>query len=82
LSRSWRALERKLKQADRPRAAHECISHYAERVGRARPELAATLAALARRYLQLRYGATASDAQRTQFRRAVRRLRVPAHRHG
>jgi transglutaminase-like putative cysteine protease len=76
LSRSWRALERKLRRAAAPRAPYECPTAYAERVGRAHPELSATLAALARRYAQLRYGPSASPVQLEQFRRAVRLLRV------
>lgn len=75
LSRSWRALERKLRRLAAPRAAYECPTHYAARVGRAHPELSATLAALARRYARLRYGPSASPAQLEQFRRAVRLLR-------
>jgi len=78
LSRSWRALEHKLRHADLPRAAHECTSAYAERVGRRHPELSATLLALARRYAHLRYGSSASAADLAQFRRAVRRLRTTA----
>jgi transglutaminase-like putative cysteine protease len=77
LSRSWRALERKLRRVAAPRAAYECPTAYAERVGRARPELSATLAALARRYARLRYGPSVSRAQLEQFRRAVRLLRTP-----
>jgi transglutaminase-like putative cysteine protease len=78
LSRSWRLLERKLRHADAPRAAHECVSAYAERVGARRPEISATLGALARRYARLRYGPEpASNAALAQFRRAVRRLRTP-----
>ncbi len=74
LSRSWRALERKLRHAAAPRAAYESTTAYAERVARAHPELSATLSALARRYARLRYGAAASAADLEQFRRAVRRL--------
>jgi transglutaminase-like putative cysteine protease len=77
LSRSWRALEHKLRHADLPRAAYECTSAYAERVGRKHPELSATLAALARRYARLRYGSSASAADLVKFRQAVRRLRSP-----
>jgi transglutaminase-like putative cysteine protease len=76
LSRSWRALERKLRRAAAPRAAHECTTAYAERVGRAHPELSSTVTALARRYARLRYGPSASAAELEQFRRAVRLLRA------
>jgi len=75
LSRSWRALERKLRRAAAPRAAHESTTAYAARVSRAHPELSATLRALARRYARLRYGASVSPAELEQFHRAVRLLR-------
>ena len=77
LSRSWRLLERKLRHADAPRAAHECASAYAARVGARHPEYSSMLGALARRYARLRYGPTPSAADLAQFRRAVRRLRPP-----
>ncbi|HEY4973001.1 MAG TPA: DUF3488 and transglutaminase-like domain-containing protein, partial [Steroidobacteraceae bacterium] len=76
LSRSWRTLERKLRRAAAPRAAYESTTAYAARVGRAHPELSATLNALARRYARLRYGPPASAAEFEQFRRAVRGLRA------
>jgi transglutaminase-like putative cysteine protease len=76
LSRSWCALERKLRGAAERRAPHEPAMAYAERVGRAHPELSATLTALARRYARLRYGASPSAAELEQFRRAVQRLHL------
>jgi transglutaminase-like putative cysteine protease len=76
LSRSWRRLERRLRRAAEPRAPSEGTSDYAERVGRARPDLASTVRALARRYARLRYGPAGSAADLEQFRRAVRGLRV------
>jgi hypothetical protein len=76
LSRSWRALERKLQRAAAARAPHETAMAYAERVGRAQPELSSTLSALARRYARLRYGPAASAAEFEQFHRAVRLLRI------
>jgi transglutaminase-like putative cysteine protease len=76
LSRSWRALERKLQRAAGARAPHETAMAYAERVGRAQPELSSTLSALARRYARLRYGPGASATEFEQFHRAVRLLRI------
>jgi hypothetical protein len=79
LSRAWRALERKLQRAAAPRAPYEGPIAYAERVGRKRPEIAAMVGALARRYALLRYGPQPSGEDVEQFRRAVRLLRpVPA----
>jgi len=75
LSRSWRALERKMRRAGAPRAAYEGPIAYAERVSRSRPDLSAALSVLAQRYARLRYGPSASPAEIEQFRRAVRRLR-------
>jgi transglutaminase-like putative cysteine protease len=75
LSRSWRALERKLRRAAAPRAPHEGPVAYAERLGNSRPELAALVTALARRYARLRYGPGASADELEQFRRLVRSLR-------
>lgn len=79
LSRAWRALERKLQRAAAPRAPYEGPIAYAERVGRKRPDIAAMVGALARRYALLRYGPQPSGEDVEQFRRAVRLLRpVPA----
>jgi transglutaminase-like putative cysteine protease len=76
LSRSWRTLERKLRRAADPRAPYEGPLAYAERVGKTRPELAATVTALARRYARLRYGESPDAAELEQFRQAVRLLRA------
>jgi transglutaminase-like putative cysteine protease len=79
LSRSWRTLERKLRLAADPRAPYEGPVAYAERVGRCRPELAATVMALARRYARLRYGPSPNAIELEKFQRAVRLMRaVPA----
>jgi transglutaminase-like putative cysteine protease len=72
LSRAWRALERKLRHAAPARAPHEGPVAYAERIARQRPELAAMVIALARRFATLRYGPQASSEELQQFRRAVR----------
>jgi transglutaminase-like putative cysteine protease len=86
LGRAWRQLERKLRRSAAPRAPHEGPIAYCERVARARPELAATLAPLARQYAQLRYGTGCSREQLQRFRRAVRlftpRIGHAAHRDG
>jgi transglutaminase-like putative cysteine protease len=72
LGRTWRALERTLQRRAASRAPHEGPIAYSERVARERPELAATLKPLARRYAQLRYGRHCSAAQLQGFRHAVR----------
>jgi protein-glutamine gamma-glutamyltransferase len=76
LTRSWRQLEHKLRRTAPPRALHEGPIAYAQRVALHRPELAAPLMALARRYAHLRYGPGASAAELQQFRRAVRLMRA------
>ncbi|HEY1726600.1 MAG TPA: DUF3488 and transglutaminase-like domain-containing protein [Steroidobacteraceae bacterium] len=76
LSRSWRALERKLRHVAPARAPYEAPVHYAERIGRVRPDLAASVQALARRYARLRYGPAVATVDYEQFRRAVRSLRA------
>jgi transglutaminase-like putative cysteine protease len=79
LKRSWLLLERKLRRAAAPRAAHEGVLDYAARVGCARPEIAATVNALAQRYARLRYGPAAQASEVQAFQRAVRMLpAVPA----
>jgi hypothetical protein len=79
LTRTWRLLEQKLQRAASPRAPHEGPVSYAQRIGQLRPEIAATVSALARRYALLRYGPQPSYEEVEQFRRAVRLLRpVPA----
>lgn len=81
LGRAWRDLERKLELSVAARAPHEGPLAFAERVGRLRPELGASIRSLARRYARLRYGPAASAAELAQFRNAVRawrpRLRRP-----
>lgn len=75
LGRSWRLLERKLEHSVAARAPHEGPVAFAERVSRLRPELAAGLRSLARRYARLRYGPAAGALELQQFRRAVRAWR-------
>jgi len=77
LSRTWNAFERKLRGTAAPRAAYEGPVAFAERVGRMRPDLAAAVGSLARRYARLRYGPTPSAADIAQLRHAVRVLRTP-----
>jgi protein-glutamine gamma-glutamyltransferase len=72
LTQSWRLLERKLGRAVGARAQHEGPIAYAQRVGRAHPELARSLQIFARRFAQLRYGPAASASELEHFRRAVR----------
>lgn len=81
---AWLKLGRKLARVGLPRAPQEGPLAYAERVGRARPDLAAPVRVLAHRYAALRYGRAASPQAGKDFRRAVaafnpRRLTKTAH---
>jgi protein-glutamine gamma-glutamyltransferase len=80
LGRAWRRLERKLRRSAAPRALYEGPIAYCERVGRARPELAAALQPIARHYARLRYGPGYSAAQLERFRRAVHFFKVHVRR--
>jgi transglutaminase-like putative cysteine protease len=56
---AYRRLGRRLAAIGLPRRPHEGAEGYAARVGRARPDLAVTVAALCGSYAQLRYAAPA-----------------------
>jgi transglutaminase-like putative cysteine protease len=76
LARAWLLLGRKLGRLGLARGAHEGPIAWSERVAGQRPDLAAQLSPLMRRYAELRYGAAADPAQLNAFRRAVRGLRL------
>jgi protein-glutamine gamma-glutamyltransferase len=76
LARSWLLLGRKLGRLGLARAAHEGPIAWSERIAGKRPDLAAQLAPLMRRYAELRYGPNADPEQLSAFRRAVRALRL------
>jgi protein-glutamine gamma-glutamyltransferase len=76
LARIWLRLESALAKAGYARAQHEGPLAYAERVGAAAPVMALPLAAVARRYATLRYGAAGvSDDNTAQLRADVERLK-------
>jgi transglutaminase-like putative cysteine protease len=78
LARSYRALCRRLAAAGLPRAPHEGPLAYAERLARDRPDLAAAVTPLLRRYADARYGPDGAGAGGARnFERAVRALRLP-----
>jgi len=78
LARAWRALGAKYARIGLARAPAEAPLAHAARVGAARPDLAATADALARRYADLRYGPAGSADEVRRFAHDVRRLRLPA----
>ncbi|MGO9514458.1 MAG: DUF3488 and DUF4129 domain-containing transglutaminase family protein [Steroidobacteraceae bacterium] len=59
LIRAYDRLCRKLAKVSLPRSAHEGAEAYAARIAQLRPDLAAAVTALCRRYTLLRYGAGA-----------------------
>ncbi len=75
LLRAYERLCRKLAAVGLPRRAHEGAETYAERIAQARPDLAAAVTALCRRYTLLRYGSNPADAGRLAFISAVREFR-------
>ncbi|MDR0716928.1 MAG: DUF3488 and transglutaminase-like domain-containing protein [Azoarcus sp.] len=71
--RDWNRLERLLARRGFQRAAWECPSSFARRVGTARPAWNEALAALARAYTDWRYAAARADAPR-RLKSAARKL--------
>ncbi|MBA4284526.1 MAG: DUF3488 domain-containing protein [Xanthomonadaceae bacterium] len=74
-SRAWRRLQRRLARAGLPQAVHEGPADYAARVASARPDLAATIADAARRYIAVRYLDADSDGDLKALRAAIARVR-------
>jgi protein-glutamine gamma-glutamyltransferase len=72
LLRAYARLCHKLSAIGLPRQAHEGAEAYAARLAELRPDLAAAVTALCRRYTQLRYGATRSGDAQVSFISAVR----------
>jgi transglutaminase-like putative cysteine protease len=74
-ARAFDRLCAKLAACGLHRAASEPAESFALRVAGARPDLAAEVAALCRRYNELRYGAGAGEADLGRFTAAVRAFR-------
>ena len=79
LARAWRRIDRRLARAGMPRASHEGVLAYCERLALTQPTAAAALLPLARSYAGLRYGPPAEAAAMRQFLRAAHAYR-PDHR--
>jgi len=75
LLRHYSRLCAKLAAAGVPRMPHEGAEAYAVRVARCRPDLAASVTALCRRYTALRYAAAPARITIGQFAAAVRAFR-------
>jgi protein-glutamine gamma-glutamyltransferase len=79
LARAYTRLCAKLARAGAPRAPHEGPLAYADAVATRRPDIAATVRALMRRYADLRYGRSSLDARPADiaaFERHVARFTV------
>jgi len=77
LIRAYERLCRRLAAVGLPRSAHEGAETYAARIARARPDLAAAVSMLCRRYIRLRYGANPAHAAELAFIAGVRAFRAP-----
>jgi len=75
LARAYARLCAKLSERGLPRYAHEGAEDYAARVAIQRPDLAAAVVPLCRRYSELRYGNGHSRAEIGRFALAVRAFR-------
>src|SRR5262249_23948979 len=78
-ARAWAAWCRKLARAGLPRGASEGPADYAARVARARPDLAAARAAVARLDIPLRHAPAAAPESLPQLLQQVKAF--PARRH-
>lgn len=74
IARAWLRVTRKLEKIAAPRAASEGPLDFARRIASQRPELAASVTALAERYARLRFGPTPDTTQIAEFEREVSRL--------
>jgi hypothetical protein len=75
VARAYERLCRRLAAIGLPRSPHEGAEAYAARVAAVRPDLAAVVVALCRRYSQLRYANLASDGAAATFIAGVRAFR-------
>lgn len=85
LIRSYRRLCKKLAAVGLDRLPHEGAESYAARVASLRPDLAAAVTRLCRRYTELRYGAGRTPAGVAEFMTNVRAFRAastPPDSHG
>jgi len=76
LARAWGRIDTRLRRAGLPRAAHEGVLAYTQRLAPLHPALAAALAPLARRYARLRYGPPPTARRVRAFARRARAFRI------
>ena len=74
VTRAWRRIEARLTRAGLPRAPHEGVADYGERLRVAHPATAAVVEPLIRQYLRLRFGPPADAGAVQDFKREARRF--------
>jgi hypothetical protein len=74
LARAWRGVDARLTRSGHPRAPHEGVLAYCERLARTHPVHANAILPMARNYAQLRYGPPAAAGELRDFVRAARRF--------
>jgi transglutaminase-like putative cysteine protease len=74
LARAWQRIDLRMARAGQPRAPHEGVLAYCERLARTHPAMAAALTPLARQYARLRFGPPAAAGQLHEFARSARRF--------
>ncbi|HHM04638.1 MAG TPA: DUF3488 domain-containing protein [Gammaproteobacteria bacterium] len=75
VQRAYLRFCRKLARCGLKRAEHEAPADFAQRVSRARPDLAATVACITRLYSQLRYSTETTPGKTAELKKRVARFR-------
>ncbi len=76
LARAWSRIEASMARAGKPRAAHEGVLTYCERLAVTDPHLSAALSPLAQQYLRLRYGPPEHSGELHDFLLRARRFKL------
>lgn len=74
LTRAWRGIDLRMARAGQPRAPHEGVLAYCERLASTHPALAAAVTPLARHYARLRFGPPVDASELHEFARTARRF--------
>ena len=74
LARAWRRVDLRMARAGQPRAPHEGVLAYCDRLASTHPAMAAALTPLARQYARLRFGPPVDSSELHDFARTARRF--------
>jgi transglutaminase-like putative cysteine protease len=74
LARAWRHIDLRMTRAGHPRAAHEGVLAYCERLASTHPAWATAVTPLARQYARLRFGPPVDTSELHDFVRTARRF--------